>query len=146
VPTSRDAGFCGFSTNEVTRPLGSRPTTLYCLQGEVEQVVARDHEQVVPFERCSVDGEPDVADGAETVLVGGGAIVVHRDREPVRATARCPLAKARREAMVGDDMEAIDLGDLGDLAVKVSQDRLAPDREQRLGDFLGQRTKAGCIP
>ena len=61
----------------------------------VEEVVARDHDQVLALEPRLLDREAHVADGAEAILVGGRAVVVDIDSAAFRPRARSRLRSAR---------------------------------------------------
>ncbi|HWQ00903.1 MAG TPA: hypothetical protein VN449_02175, partial [Gaiellaceae bacterium] len=69
-------------------------------QSEVEEVVARDHEQIVVAPNA-LEHEGDVADRPQAVVVGDGPVVVHGHA----VAAACPAMEVRCETLVGDDVD-----------------------------------------
>ena len=102
---------------------------------ELQDVVGGQDDDVVG-DVVRVKGEPDVAHGAEAVVVGGGAVVEDVDAQagvrpsgPSRAGhARLrPVLEVAVEAMVGDEAGAVDVRDLFERVDKVVQDGFSTD-------------------
>ena len=75
----------------------------------VEEVVARDDEEVVFFEPRLLDDEADVADRAEPVVLARRPVVVHIDLDAGGLVRFRPAEKRCGELVVGDDVHAVDL-------------------------------------
>jgi hypothetical protein len=108
-------------------------------EAELEEVVARDHEQVV-VDPGALDDEPNVADRAEAVLVRHCPVVVDRD-----VAVADPLVEPRRLARVRHDVHRVHLRQLGDALEDPVDDRPATDRQELLRGLVGQRAEAGRV-
>ena len=112
------------------------------LEAEVEQVVARDDEQVVVDPGLG-DDEPQVADRAEPVVVRGRRVVVDGGRA---GPALAPRLERRRLARVRHDVDLVDLVHLFDRVDDPVQDRPPADRQQLLRPGVGERAESGRVP
>ena len=108
-----------------------------------EQIVAGDHDQIV-IHVLRFEDVMDVADRAELVGVVGGMVVddgeIHfRFR---RAIIVRPFLKMPGELGVGDDVNAVNLGDGREVVEDVLDHRLARDGQERFGLREGERIEA----
>src|SRR6266540_1947400 len=110
-------------------------------EAEVEEVVARDHQELLAFPLLAVGHERDVADGSESILVRGRAVVMDAY---TRAPAR-PAFEVGREARVRDDVNLLDVFDLLDLVEDPVDDRPPPDFEERLRAVVRQWAQPGRV-
>ena len=107
---------------------------------ELEEVVARDHEQVV-VDPGSLDDELHVAHSAELVVVRGRPVVVDR-----HVPAATPELERRCLACVRDDMHLVDVGHGGQAVDDAVDDRATADREELLRPRIGERSQPRRIP
>ena len=100
-------------------------------QRVADQVVARDHEQVVAREPGLLDNEGEVADRPEPILVRGRAVVVngHVRRRPVR--------ESRSEPRVRDEVDPLDVVQIADPFEQVVEHRPLRERQEHLRDRVG---------
>src|SRR5215208_5059053 len=110
-------------------------------EAELKEVVARDHERVVPCQDAAVEDEPDVADRAEAVVVGRRSVVV--DRDPPTAD---PVPEPGRLPRVRHEVHLVHLVYLVDLVEDPVDDRAPADRQQLLRDAVGERPKTRRVP
>ena len=119
--------------------LGVRPLD-ETRQGELEEVVAGQDEQLVVLEPALLDHEPQVADRAEPVVVRGRSVVVHRHALRLR-----PAGEDGGEAVIRDEVDRIHLVDLTDTVEHPVEHRPAADRKQVLGHVVRQRSEPGRV-
>ena len=106
----------------------------------LEQVVARDDEQVV-VDPAALDGQLEVSDRTEPVFVGERAVIVDDHAGRPR-----PAAELVGKAAVRDQMDLVHFGDLASVLENPVDDRPAADGQQRLRDRVGERPEASRIP
>src|SRR5262249_15859526 len=87
-----------------------------------------------------VDGEGDVAERAEPVLVRERAVVPDGDRAPLG-----PTLEVGRIDGVRDQVDLVDLAGALDAVDDPVHHRTSADRQQGLCRRVGQRTQAGCV-
>ena len=101
-------------------------------EAEIQQVVAGDDQEVV-VQAQAVDGELDVADGAEAGFVGGGAVVEDGD-----TFTFCPFLKDPRELMIGNHHVFIHHAGLVDVVDQPVQDGLVPHLQEGFREVFRQ--------
>src|SRR5690242_12148440 len=107
---------------------------------ELEQVVGRDHEQVVVREPPVAERKANIAESAEAVVVRARPVVVDDD-----VLVPGPLLEGGRVDGVRDDVHRVDLARPGDAVEDPVRHRPAADRQQGLRDGLRQRPEPGRI-
>ena len=108
-------------------------------EGEEEEVVGCHDEQVV-VEVQGVDGIEQVTDGAETGLIGGGAVIDDGQGFAIAAVA-LPLLEGRGKLVVGDDDVLGDVGDGVNVTEQAVEDGGLTYLQQRLGRVACQLTE-----
>lgn len=123
-------------------------------EAEVEDIVGCDHQQVF-VEVVGIDGQDQVADGAEAGFVGEGLVGqdLHRKRCPVGpgmtigwpCTASRPLLKDAGELAVGNDDVFGDFWDGVDVVEQAAEDGVVPDFQEGFREVLGQGVEPGGV-
>ena len=113
------------------------------LEGEEQEVVGSNYEHVVVDVQL-VDGKEEVAHGSQTGVVGLGAIVDNGDGLGVGLTGR-PFLEDGGKLVVGDDDVLIDLGDAVDIIEHTAQYGTLAYLQQGLGEVLGEFAQAGGV-
>ncbi len=116
-------------------------------EAEVEDIVGCDDQQVF-VEAIGVDGQDQVADGAEAGFVGECVVGqdFHRTRCPVKpGMTLSPLLKEAGELAVGDDDVFGDFGDGVDVVEQAAEDGVVPDFQEGFREVLGQGVEPGGV-
>src|SRR5581483_707212 len=109
-------------------------------EGEVEEVVAGEDEQLLLAEPGLVGDEPEVAHGAEPVLVRRRPVVVDDDAVRLR-----PRRELGGEPGVRDEMDPVDLLHFPDAVEHVIEHRPAAERQEVLRQVVGERPQPGRV-
>ena len=109
-------------------------------EAEVEDIVGCDDQQVF-VEAAGVDGQDQVADGAEAGFVGEGLV----GKNPRTTSFLRPLFKDTRELAVGDDDVFGDFGDGVDVVEQAAEDGVVPNFQEGFREVLGQGVEPGGV-
>src|SRR6266511_1690687 len=131
----RQLGIANVEDRDAARAGPRSPVRLVVRERVVEEVVARDHEQLV------VDpDELDVTDRAEAILVRGRAVVVD-----LHVFVLCPASEVLRKTRIRDEMHLL-RARLGNPVEDPVDHRTLADGQKLFRHRIGQRTEPGGVP
>lgn len=109
-------------------------------EAEIEDIVGCDDQQVF-VEAVGVDGQDQVADGAEAGFVGESVVGQHFHIVSIL----CPIFKDAGELAIGDDDVFGDFGDGVDVVEQAAEDGVVPDFQEGFREVLGQGVEPGGV-